>query len=96
MAKKNIFKAKKAEAAMEELPEDRGANGEDRSAGTPESDAQASKPPLPLFYKNPQPLHNVRHAHRRVKNNGQRPPHILVQNTAFAQSRTRLIRPPST
>ncbi len=68
MAKnKNIFKGKKAKAAMDELPEDHEANGEDRSAGTPESDAQASKPPLPLFYKNPQPLHNVRHADKGLK-----------------------------
>ena len=58
--KKNIFKSKKAQ------------NGEPSSAEPPspepsESGAKQPQTPLPLFYKDPHPIHNVRHAGKALK-----------------------------
>jgi len=60
MTTKNIFKSKKAQ------------NGEPPSAEPPspepsESGAEQPQTPLPLFYKDPHPIHNVRHAGKALK-----------------------------
>jgi len=65
--KKNIFKPKQVKAAMEELPEDRKGNGEAAGDEPQEGGTEGPQIPLPLFYKNPQPIHNVRHAGKALK-----------------------------
>ncbi len=67
MGKKKTFKSKKAKAAMEELPEDRKGNGEAATDESQEGGAEGPQIPLPLFYKNPQPFHNVRHAGKGLR-----------------------------
>jgi len=67
MGKKNIFKAKKAMTVVDQPPKDCDSNGEDRSTAASEADVDKIRPPLPLFYRNPQPLHNVRHAGKGLR-----------------------------
>ncbi len=67
MGKKKIFKSKKAKAAMDKPPEDRKGNGEAAADESQEGGAEGPQIPLPLFYKNPQPVHNVRHAGKGLR-----------------------------
>ncbi len=65
--KKNIFKPKQGKSAMEDLPEDRKGNGEAPSTEPVAGDAKRPPVPLPLFYKDPKPIHSVRHAGKGLK-----------------------------
>ena len=58
----DLLKPKQVKAAMEELPEDRKGNGEAAGDEPQEGGTEGPQIPLPLFYKNPQHVHNVRHA----------------------------------
>lgn len=66
MAKKNIFKSKTPKTKSADRPEG-GGNGADRPTDAAEGAPEPGQPPLPLFYKDPQPLHNEVHARKALK-----------------------------
>ncbi len=66
MAKKNIFKSKTPKAKSANRPKS-GGNGTGRSTDEAESAPEPGLPPLPLFYKDPQPLHYEAHARKALK-----------------------------
>jgi hypothetical protein len=85
LRKKNIFKAKKRMAVVDQPPKDRNGDGKDKSAGASGADVGAIRPPLPLFYRYPQPLHNVRHAGKGLRKSSSfgfaRTAHAVVLHT---------------
>ncbi len=68
MAKKNVFKSKTAkDAAIAPSNNPNGGNGSDTVQAQVEAGAEPPPVPLPPFYSNPQPLHNVRHAGKALR-----------------------------
>lgn len=78
--KKNIFKSKKAQNGQSpaaqsspaksppvEPPSAEPPSSEPPSSEPSESGTEQPQPPLPLFYKDPHPVHDVRHAGKSLK-----------------------------
>ncbi len=68
--KKNIFKSQKAQNGQSSPAKSSPAeplSAEPPSPEPSESGAEQPQPPLPLFYKDPHPVHDVRHAGKSLK-----------------------------